>query len=647
MAISKVNHTDYYDTSDEEDARNTIGNIPINWYDEYEHIGYDWDGNQILKPERGDQLDDFLRKMEDPNFWATVKDPQTGQDVVLSDADIDLIKRIQKHFIPDSQYDEYAPWIEWFTSDVMQMPVRKFPEPKKSFLPSKEEMKQVSKYVHALKMGWMKTKKELQKERKKKRRDDVQFYMLWKDDTAAEEVRRIHNHIPAPKRALPDHSESYNPPEEYLFNKKELDKWNREKKSLGNKKLHFVPQKYDSLRAVPSYSRYIRERFLRCLDLYMCPRAIKMKLTIEPEDLVPQLPSPKSLQPFPTVLSLTFSGHKDMVQSFSIDASGQYMASVSDDSTLKLWEISTARMMKSLDIGGEGKYVAWCPNQSLTLLAVVTGKKVLLINPGIGDKVKVNRTDSLLLTPPKDISTVPEKVSSAMSWQQAESELWENQVRLILNHFKDVKQVTWHGRGDYFATVMPEGSNRAVLIHQLSRRKSQLPFSKPKGLVQCVLFHPSRPFFFVATQHNIRVYDLVKQEMVKKLLSNSQWISSMAIHPGGDNLLVGTYDRKTIWFDLDLSAKPYKSLILHSAAVRGVAYHKRYPLFASTSDDGSVIISHGMVYNDYLQNALIVPLKRMSHHTVVNDFSVFDVHFHPTQPWVFTSGADGTIRLYS
>lgn len=27
------------DTSDEEDIRNTTGNIPMNWYDEYKHLG--------------------------------------------------------------------------------------------------------------------------------------------------------------------------------------------------------------------------------------------------------------------------------------------------------------------------------------------------------------------------------------------------------------------------------------------------------------------------------------------------------------------------------------------------------------------------------------------------------------------------------
>lgn len=97
-----------FDTDDEEDIRNTVGNIPMKWYDEYKHIGYDWDAKKIIKPPKRDQLDDFLKRMEDPNFWRTVKDPQTGQDVILSDADIDLIKRINARRVPDANFDDYA-----------------------------------------------------------------------------------------------------------------------------------------------------------------------------------------------------------------------------------------------------------------------------------------------------------------------------------------------------------------------------------------------------------------------------------------------------------------------------------------------------------------------------------------------------------
>ncbi|CAA2962538.1 ribosome biogenesis BOP1 homolog, partial [Olea europaea subsp. europaea] len=207
------------DTSDEEDIRNTVGNIPMNWYDDLPHLGYDWGGKKILKPEQGDQLDEFLSKMENPNFWRSVKDPQTGQNVVLSDADIQLIKNIRNNKYPDPEYNEYAPWVDWFSSEVMKMPLNRAPDHKRSFIPSKSEAALVSKFVYSLKMGWMKKTSWMKRHRKDLSKK--KFYMLWSNDTDAEEMRRIHNHIPAPKRFLPGHAESYNPPQEYLFNERE------------------------------------------------------------------------------------------------------------------------------------------------------------------------------------------------------------------------------------------------------------------------------------------------------------------------------------------------------------------------------------------------------------------------------------------
>lgn len=68
------------------------------------------------------------------------------------------------------------PWIEWFSSEVEKMPIRNVPDHKRSFLPSKSEKKTVSRLVHALKMGWIKTEEEKEKDRLKK---GPKFYMLW------------------------------------------------------------------------------------------------------------------------------------------------------------------------------------------------------------------------------------------------------------------------------------------------------------------------------------------------------------------------------------------------------------------------------------------------------------------------------------
>ena len=134
--------------------------------------------------------------------------------------------------------------------------------------------------------------------------------------------------------------------------------------------------------------------------------------------------------------------------------------------------------------------------------------------------------------------------------------------------------------------------------------------------------------------------------MVKRLISGSRWISSLDVHPTGDHLIVGSLDRRMVWFDLDLSHTPYKTLKYHERALRAVQYHHRYPLMASASDDGAVHIFHTMVYSDLMRNPLIVPVKILRGHTVKNRHGVLALSFHPTQPWVFTAGADGRIFLY-
>lgn len=85
----------------------------------------------------------------------------------------------------------------------------------------------------------------------------------------------------------------------------------------------------------------------------------------------------------------------------------------------------------------------------------------------------------------------------------------------------------------------------------------------------------------------------------------------------------------------------------HTKAVRQVVFHKRYPLFASSSDDGTIQIFYGMVYNDLLQNPLIVPVKILRGHDVKDSLGVLNIEFHPTQPWIFSTGSDGTFRLWT
>ncbi len=140
-------------------------------------------------------------------------------------------------------------------------------------------------------------------------------------------------------------------------------------------------------------------------------------------------------------------------------------------------------------------------------------------------------------------------------------------------------------------------------------RQTMSPFKRTKGMPSRVEFHPSKPYFFVATQRYVRVYDLQKQALKQKLMTGVQHVSSLSVHPGGDNVICGSYDKRFCWFDTDLSTKPYRVLRSHTKAVRSVSFHRAYPLCASASDDGMVHVYHSMVYDDLMTNPLIVPVK--------------------------------------
>lgn len=214
-----------------------------------------------------------------------------------------------------------------------------------------------------------------------------------------------------------------------------------------------------------------------------------------------------------------------------------------------------------------------------------------------------------------------------------------------------VSKLAWHPKGDFLATM---GHNvqatHQVLIHSVSKGTSLRPFSTTKGIVQAIAFHPTKPHFFAATHLTVFQYNLQKQSVVNKYKAGSKWVSSISVHPKGDNFILGTYDKKVQWFDMDMSGeKPYKSMKYNDKAIRDVKYHPgKVPLFASASDDGSVNIFYGMVYNDLLQNALVVPIKVLKAHIPQkeNGLGAMSVAFHPKQPWIFTAGADGHIKLW-
>lgn len=633
------------DDSDAPVTTNTIGNIPLSFYDSYPHIGYDINGRKITRPATGQALDSLLDSIEVPKGWTGLTDPATGKPLELSRQELEILKRIQMNDVPEEGFDPYPDTIEYFTSKLEIMPLSSAPEPKRRFVPSKHEAKRVMKIVRAIREGRILPYKPPSVDDED---DEVKRYDIW----ANEAPRPDHPmNIPAPKLPPPGYEESYHPPPEYLPNRAEKKAWEEEDEEDRDK--DFLPTNHDSLRKVPGYDRFVKEKFERCLDLYLAPRVRRNKLNIDPESLLPKLPNPEELRPFPTTCATIFHGHEGRVRSVSVDPSGIWLASGGDDGTVRIWELLSGHQVWRVKIGdGEAvNAVRWRPGTGAMILSAACGENVFLMVPPHVDPETDTASRQLLDAgwgyAANGDSNGSAKKEPAAQWTRPGDKLEEN-VLVKIGLRKVVKVISWHRRGEYFASVSPQGQKSAVAIHTLSKHLTQLPFRRLKGLAQFAQFHPSKPVFFVATQRMIRSYDLSKQELLKIIQPGARWISSFDLHPGGDNLIVGSYDKRLLWHDLDLSVRPYKTLRYHKKAIRAVKFHQGgLPLFADASDDGSLQIFHGKVVADLMENATIVPLKVLKGHVVKKELGVLDLDWHPREPWCVSAGADGTCRLWT
>ena len=689
-------HADDLSSDDEDDdgKGNRIGRVPLHWYDEHEHVGYDAFGEKVIKTvsaSGGDRIEQALANQDNiAQGKFVVYDALNDRNVELTERQLELIRRVQGGAFAHPEHDANPDHIDYFSGidPILSGLNSNRYEPKARFQPSKWEKLQVDRMLEKLEKGYINmdylTGKVRDMNDAKKTSDPDKPFALWTGDEEDEHnMRKGPQHIAAPKVPPPGHAASYIPPDEYLPTEDDLKKW-EDLPAKDRPYGHMIPKKFPNLRSVGAYQYSVREAFERCLDLYLCPRVLKRRLNIDPETLVPRLPRAQDLKPFPTAKCIEYltpveAGEEPpAIRCVTASPDGQFMASGASDGYLRLWEVQTSRLLRSWDLAAIAKKlkvdqgpvesetkditapvvcVEWNPSRSHHCLLAAVGNVIVVVATGTAGRNDAEISNALLESAMQGGNmNASSRAYKAVKWIALREHgtlgnCISSSDKLIgpvcaLQVNKQVASLRWQAKGDYFVSVSPKSGTAAVLIHQLSKGNTQQPFSKVKGETQHACFHPNKPFLYVASQQHVRIYHLVKQTMAKRLVSGCRWISSLDVHPSGDHLIVGSLDRRVIWFDLDLSSTPYKTLKYHERAVRSCRFHGRYPLMASSSDDGSVHVFHSMVYNDLMRNPLIVPVKILKGHTITNKFGVLTSSFHPTQPWLFTGGADGKIFLY-
>lgn len=165
-----------------------------------------------------------------------------------------------------------------------------------------------------------------------------------------------------------------------------------------------------------------------------------------------------------------YEGHSGIVQCVCVEPDGQWLASAASDGSVKLWEVATARCIRTLMFDSKPLALAFCPNPTHSLLAIAVsvnqlmclvlllhclvlvncrGEQIFVINSEVGDYLTVKCTAGFL----------GELTFSAGEPSSAEHVEWGRREGggVHITHRTQVQQCCWHGKGDYIAVVTANG----------------------------------------------------------------------------------------------------------------------------------------------------------------------------------------------
>lgn len=78
-----------------------MGDVPLQWYREEDHIGYDREGQKLIrKAKQNDRLDALIQRNDDDSAWRTLYDEYNDEQLTLTKEELQMIQRIREGQFP-------------------------------------------------------------------------------------------------------------------------------------------------------------------------------------------------------------------------------------------------------------------------------------------------------------------------------------------------------------------------------------------------------------------------------------------------------------------------------------------------------------------------------------------------------------------